>query len=300
MTTKNTTSKETTDDSKDPRKQWTNAFVRLTEFLVEDYKDSVQVISEFELFRKPIKVDVLIIKRDENVVINNAVMRFFKLHNIVEFKSPKDNFNIEDFDKTLGYFHIYLSKERDSKKPPLTFNEVAITIVSVKKPHKTLEILRDERNYKIVETETSGIYYIINGGTTPAIQLVISSELPNSDDDPSLLWIRSFRDNLTTEEAIEATKKAKSKDYNDPVWDVLDFLLSANSNIKKEVKEMSTAYERVWQTLAGDKIASAAAEAREQHAMDMARKMIAKNRPVDEIVEFTGLDLNTVLHLQGE
>jgi len=282
---------------KKSRNPWTDTFVQVAEYLVKDYGEKVRVDSEYQLFKKPMRIDAVIIKQEEGLIIDNAVMRFFKKHNIVEFKSPKDTLNIEAFDKTISYFYAYLSKVRRSEVPQIRADDVTITIVSVKKPVLVFDVLRDERNYKIVDTETSGIYHIVKKGFIPeVIQLVISSELPTGGNDQSLLWLRSLRNDLTAEEAVELVKIAEDKDSDDPVRSIVYFLLDANPHTEKEVKMLiapvspqTKKWLKEWATESG---------LFDESMRDVAKNMLRERIPVTKIMRSTGLDENEIRRLQ--
>ena len=215
---------------KKPRNQWTLIFLRVMEYLLRDYK--VQIIPEFELYKAPMRIDVLVIKLLEDIVIKNTVMKFFRKHNIIEFKGPTDILNIEAFDRVLSYSYSYLSQNS------VNINETAITFVSVKKPENLFEILKNERKYKIVSAKASGIYYIM-GGTSPAMQLIVNSELSARDAD----WIKAIRNDWTVEDGIELVKKFESTGEDKILREVLYSLCIANNDILEEVEKM-TADER--------------------------------------------------------
>jgi len=294
-----TTNKKT--DKKKSRNPWTDTFVQVAEYLVKDYGEKVRVDSEYQLFKKPMRIDAVIIKQEEGLIIDNAVMRFFKKHNIVEFKSPKDTLNIEAFDKIICYFYAYLSKVRKSEVSQVRADDVTITIVSVKKPVVVFDVLRDERNYKIVDTETSGIYHIVKEGFIPeVIQLVISSELPTGGNDQCLLWLRSLRNDLTAEEAVELVKIAEDKDSDDPVRSIVYFLLDANPHTEEEVKMLIAPVSpktKKW-------LSEWAAESGlidgfiDESMRNVARSMLADKLPVDMVIKHTGLKDDDIRQLQ--
>ncbi len=55
------------------------------------------------------EIDLLIIKKNHLVQISNEIGIFFKGHNIIEYKSPEDNFDIDVFYKTGSYASLYKS-----------------------------------------------------------------------------------------------------------------------------------------------------------------------------------------------
>ena len=73
----------------------------------------------------------------KDVPIDKNIGKIFKNHNIVEYKSETDNFDIWDFEKVLGYAHIYSSFE----KVPIS----NITILSSEDMFKTLQLYRKHR-----------------------------------------------------------------------------------------------------------------------------------------------------------
>ncbi|MDR3013530.1 MAG: hypothetical protein LBU70_10065, partial [Chitinispirillales bacterium] len=188
---------------KEPRHMWTDIFAKVLTVLLRGY--AVDIYTEYELYKKPMKIDVVVIKILEDVVIQNTVMRFFKKHNIVEFKGPGDILSIGAFDKVLSYFYAYLSQKS------VRFDETTVTFVSTKRPRKLLKILQGERKYKIIASEAHGIYYITTMGSrsegyVPAMQLVVSSELSAEDAE----WISAIRDDWTVEYGAEILEKAES------------------------------------------------------------------------------------------
>ena len=223
MTTENIQSQK---KSRKPRNKWTHIFLRVMEYLLRNYK--VQITPEYELYKEPMRIEIVIIKLLEDVIIKNTAMKFFKKHNVIEFKGPTDILNIEAFDRVLSYFYAYLSQNS------LSLQDVALTFVSVKKPEKLFEILKNNRKYKIVSAKANGIYYI-KSITSPAIQLLVISELSAQD----LIWIKAIRNDWTAQEGIEIVKRFESTGENKLLREVLYSLCTANEDILEEVEKMT-------------------------------------------------------------
>ena len=185
---------------KAPRNKWTAFFAQLMGILLEG---KAQVLPEHELYKDPMRIDIVVIKLLKDEVIDNTVMRFFRKHNIVEFKGPSDTLNIWSFNRVLSYFYSYLTQER------VSFDDAAITFVSVRRPVKLFRLLQEERGYKIIPSGTDGIYYItIEGQQTahvPSMQLVVNCELSAADAE----WIKAIRNDWTAEYGEEAVHKAE-------------------------------------------------------------------------------------------
>ncbi|GMO35419.1 MAG: hypothetical protein Ta2B_15440 [Termitinemataceae bacterium] len=70
--------------------QWHPAFVEALKHDLSSYKDVLTFKDEHQLTGAPLKIDVLVIKKEKNVVIKNKIAALFLPHNIVEYKSPDD------------------------------------------------------------------------------------------------------------------------------------------------------------------------------------------------------------------
>jgi len=219
--------------AKKPRNKWTQWFVKIIEFILRNYK--VEIIPEYQLYKEPMRIDIVVVKLLEDVVIKNSVMEFFRKHNIIEFKGPTDILNIEAFDRVLSYFYAYLSQNS------LSPQDVTVTFISVKKPLKLLEILQKEREFEIIPSKQSGIYYIKSLIRTPIMQLVVNSELSVSDG----AWlVNSIRDNWTFQEGMELVRKFEKTQDSNLLTEVMFELYTANIFTMKEGEDEMTRNEK--------------------------------------------------------
>jgi len=85
------------------RTAWHPAFIQAIKLELENYLDVLTFESEHQLTTEPLKIDVLIIKKNKNVVIEKNIAQIFRLFNVVEYKSPKDRVSVEDYHKTQCY-----------------------------------------------------------------------------------------------------------------------------------------------------------------------------------------------------
>ena len=203
---------------KKPRNIWTLYFAQMLELATKGI--DLEIDYEHELFRNPMRIDVLVVKKPENIVLKNSAMKFFRNHNIIEFKGPTDNLTIDKYNKVMAYFYAYLSGKK------LKFEDIAITLVSIKKPQELLEYLEKERNYKIIPAKESGIYYI-SSKDIPATQLIVSKEAKAAD----LVWVKALKNDLTLEEGLELVDTFGDED-------VVKSLLLANENLLEEMENM--------------------------------------------------------------
>ena len=70
--------------------QWHPPFCAAIKLELKANKKDLSFESEHTLNTKPIQIDLLVIKKLQDVNIQNEIGRIFKGHNIFEYKSPED------------------------------------------------------------------------------------------------------------------------------------------------------------------------------------------------------------------
>mgnify|MGYP004605062749 CR=1 FL=1 len=93
-------------NTKDSKVQWHPAFDAALQIELGDEAKYLTFEPEHLLSKKPMQIDVLV-KNEKNIKITKNIGRIFRQHNIVEYKSPEDYLNIDDFYKVYGYTCIY-------------------------------------------------------------------------------------------------------------------------------------------------------------------------------------------------
>lgn len=155
----------------------------------ENRKDLI--FEKHTLSIKPIEHNRLIIKKDSADRIPNEISAFFRGHNIIEYKSPKDSLNIDMLYKSMAYALLYKAngKSVDERKA----NDITVSIIKNSKPKELFKFL-DKHGYPLT-THADGIYYIEKTEWVP-IQIIVIEEL--SED--TLVRIREFLKNLPKED----------------------------------------------------------------------------------------------------
>ncbi|GIX42562.1 MAG: hypothetical protein KatS3mg129_2295 [Leptospiraceae bacterium] len=95
-----------------------------------------KVITEFEIFKLPKKVDIVIIKKSEREFV---FFDFFKDFNIISFKSERDKATIKDFRDMFIYLHGYCNMEREAE-----LRNTVMIMITPKIPQKLLEEIRSD------------------------------------------------------------------------------------------------------------------------------------------------------------
>ncbi|MBP3195755.1 MAG: hypothetical protein J6N21_01960, partial [Butyrivibrio sp.] len=90
-------------------------------------KKDLSFETERTLNTKPIQIDLLVIKKQKHAKIINEVGRFFRQHNIFEYKSPDDELGIDEYFKTIAYACLY--KANGEKEDGIKSSDVTISLV---------------------------------------------------------------------------------------------------------------------------------------------------------------------------
>jgi len=155
------------------KRQWHPAFCAAMELEFREDKDILHYEREYNLSKKPLQIDLLVIKKDSNKKLKNEIGSFFLSHNIIEYKSPGDELTVDDLYKVLGYTCIYKSETGGLNE--VLDTDITISLVRENKPVKLLNYLAAK--YKI-EEKNPGIYRI--DGLLFPLQILVTKKLNSS------------------------------------------------------------------------------------------------------------------------
>ena len=119
--------------------QWHPAFCAAAELELRSNKGDLEFKREYNLSKKPLQMDLLIIEKRKGVQIQNEIGKIFRGHNIIEYKSPDDGMTIDDFFKTLGYAFLY--KGLGEKVNQIPLRELTISLFRASIPKELLSQL---------------------------------------------------------------------------------------------------------------------------------------------------------------
>ena len=131
---------------------WHDAHFEALQLEFYDYKDYLDFDDEFHLSKESLRMDTLIIKKNKDIQIDKNIGKIFRGHNIVEYKSETDNFNIWDYEKVLGYAHIYSSFEK------VLISDITLSISLTIYPRELIKTLENRMGYT-VQNCGDGVYY---------------------------------------------------------------------------------------------------------------------------------------------
>ena len=173
-------------NTNDEKIQWHPAFDAALQIEFGDEAKYLEFDPEHLISKKPMQIDVLV-KNEKHVKLKKNIGRIFRQYNIIEYKSPEDDLDIDDFYKTYAYACLYKSDTETVDLIPA--DELTITFVCYHYPRNMLRKLEQDRKFS-VEQQDSGIYYLI--GDAIPIQLVIVPKLSKEHN----YWLNNLRNDL--------------------------------------------------------------------------------------------------------
>lgn len=147
------------------------------------YAGALTFENEHMLSTKPMQMDVMVIKKEPQTSIQKNIGRIFRTYNIIEYKSPDDHLNIDDFYKVYGYGCFY--KSDTATVDQILIRELTLTFVCYHYPRKVIRHLEETRGC-LTEKQEAGIYYVT--GELIPIQIIVVPELT----DEKKLWLHSM------------------------------------------------------------------------------------------------------------
>jgi hypothetical protein len=265
---------------------WHPAFYEAIQLELEQYKDALEFSYEYLLSSEPLRIDVVVIKKAKDVVIDKNIATIFREYNSLEFKSPTDYLSVEDLYKVFGYAYLYASLNK------VPISSLTISFVESRRPRDVLVHLTEIWGCAI-EERSPGIY-IVKGDIIP-IQIIDSRELSEAEN----IWLKDLdneldapRINRITAEIARHSKAAQIKAY-------LDVIARANSTNFKEALKMSKSTVTLEQILEETGItARVEARAEARGKIEVAKNLIKMGLSLEKVVQATELDLETVKNLK--
>ncbi len=276
---------------------WHPAFYAGIQIELEDDADNLVFENEHQLGKKPMEIDVLIIKKETDRPVKKNIGRIFKKYNIIEYKSPDDSLSVDDFYKVYGYTCFYKADVQYTDSIPA--EELSITFVSGKYPRKMIKHLTKIKKYQVTEVE-KGIYYV-NGDFIP-IQILVTKNLSGEEN----LWLKSLTNKLKATETAEKLVK-NYMDHKDSSLhrSVIETIMRANQKIFREVNGMSDIFMEIVQEKFDRKLKEEVEKATVENTVktklteriSLIQKKCAKNKPLSVIADELETDMDEILSL---
>ena len=219
--------KSPSEKPKGRRNQYHPQYTNTLHIELRENKEDLYFDEEYILNTGPLRIDLLIIKKNENAVIKSGLGAFFRKINIWEYKNPKDTLNVKEFNKGLAYLHLYIA----SNSEKINLSDLTLTFLRYYKPRELFKEL--ERDGYTIEEYEPGIYHLGMMGQ-PSIQIIASRLLDNKYE-----WVKAISDKTTLSEIDRLAFEVDKLDQTDRKYaiTVLEFVGELNE-IKKEDTKM--------------------------------------------------------------
>jgi hypothetical protein len=276
--------------ARDPRIGWHPAVVKALKLDLEPFSDALEFYTEFPLTTEPLRIDLVVIKKTKDAVIEKNIAAIFRTHNLIEYKSPGDYVSVEDFYKVYAYACLYLCIKK------LEVTDLSVSFVESRRPRKLLAHLRQVRGYR-VEEKSPGVYIV--KGDIFAIQIINSGALPGAEN----FWLKGLAEGLGSEAVGVMLKEGRKRPKSPEMEAYLAAVFRANQQTFLEVLKMRkgamtlddafvelgfTARWEAWGEKKGE------IKGKKEGKLEVAQNMIARGWSQKEVSETTGLDIKTV------
>lgn len=266
------------------RDAWNPGFLGAMEIEFIDFKDKLTFEDEHTLSKEPLRMDLLIIKKDKDAVIQNQIGQIFRQYNVIEYKSPEAGLSIDDYSKATAYAYLYKSMGKTADEIPLS--ELTVTLIRDTMPRELFKAIRGEGG--IITEKYPGIYYIEG-----IIQFPTQFILTKSLDKKMHTSLRLLTKHLSEEDAelfiTMASKFTKQGDRHNADA-LLQVSVSANRKVFERVKRKDPIMCEALKELMKDDFKAVVDDERTR----VASEMLKKNFPLSIIEEISKLPEDTI------
>ncbi|MDR0842099.1 MAG: hypothetical protein LBP68_01610 [Acidobacteriota bacterium] len=278
-----------TQEKEKERIDWHAAFFDAIRAEFAGYRDVLDFLSEYQLVAGSLRIDVLIIKKKEDVAIEKNIGRIFRKVNFVEYKGPDESLSVERFYRVCGYICIYRSLAKEAGIPEVAeIPDMSVSFVVRVHPYETMKHLRDTFGFTFEEMHP-GIY-VTKDGIIP-MQVIDSKRLSEDEN----LWLQSLTNDLKTGRLGEVIDR-QQEDVS-TVGEMSAFLhalLEGNPQATKKGVDMldASVVEAIERVGLGDKWRAQGAEAGiEKNRLETAHAMFLEGISLEKIERVTKIPM---------
>ena len=275
-----------TEEREESRIQWHPAFYAATKLELRDNIDELEFYPEYNLSKKPLQADLLIIEKNGKTQIKNAIGHIFRKHNIVEYKSPGDGMTVDDFYKCVAYACLYKSTGESVNE--IAGDELSVTMIRESYPKS---MMRELKRLGISFTRyDSGIYYSQNF-FIPA-QIVVTQEL-EADEHRSLRILSRNADENDVKGFIKETLNYVTQGEKADVQAVLRVSGTANYDLYEKIRSESE-MKNIWDEIVEERKDEWFNEGRTEALEQTAVTLFDMGMAVDKIAQAVHTSVNIV------
>ena len=214
---------------KEKKIQWHPGFVAAMNLEFSKERESLIFEKEYNLNTKPLEIDLLVIKKEVSVKIENEIGSLFRGHNIMEYKSPGDALDIDAFYKAGAYASLY--KAYGETVDGIKEDDVTVSLVRETRPEGLFRHFKE--NQYAISNPYHGIYYI-SGKVLFPTQIVVTGELEEGEH----IWLGALSGRMKKQSMVrllEQVGKLSGKVEREYADSVLEVSVGANRNVIEEL-----------------------------------------------------------------
>ena len=181
--------------------QWHLGLKAAVDLELAEERANLSYFRDFSLNQQALEIDLLIIKKEGDQPIRNEIGRLFKKYNIIEYKSPKDELNIDTLYKVGAYTSLY--KAYGNTVDERRADEITTSLIRKAKPVKLFRYF-EEHGIRL-ENPFKGIYYVKDGVLFPT-QIVVTKELNPQEH----MWLTALSDGMQKQQLKDLLVKVES------------------------------------------------------------------------------------------
>lgn len=210
--------------------QWHLGLKPAVDLELAEERANLTYFRDFSLNQQALEIDLLIIRKEGSQPIKNEIGRLFRKYNIIEYKSPKDELNIDTLYKVSAYTCLYKAygDTVDERKA----DEITMSLIRRAKPVKLFQYF-EEHGIQL-ENPFKGIYYV-KGGVLFPTQIVVTKELNPQEH----IWLTALSDGMQKQQLKDLLEKVESfhtKLERELADAVLGVAIKANWQVAQELR----------------------------------------------------------------
>ena len=185
----------------DTNTQWHLGLKPAVDLELVEERENLSYFRDYSLNQQALEIDLLIIKKEGDQPIRNEIGKLFRKYNIIEYKSPKDELNIDTLYKVGAYTSLYKAygDTVDERKA----DEITTSLIRKAKPIKLFQYF-EEHGIQL-ENPYKGIYYVKSSVLFPT-QIVVTKELNPKEH----IWLTALSDGMQKQQLEDLLKKVES------------------------------------------------------------------------------------------
>ena len=157
--------------------QWHPAFVSAMNLEFTENREDLVFEREYNLNTKPLEIDLLIIKKEKDIQIRNEIGSFFRKYNVLEYKAPGDQLDVDSYYKAVAYGCLYKAygDTVDGRKA----DDITVSLLRDARPDGLFQYFLEAGAN--IRTAHQGIYYLEGLKILFPTQVVVIKELAEAN-----------------------------------------------------------------------------------------------------------------------